>query len=345
MTRDKHIESDISRRRFAPCRVTPYPRSHPRVTAHDAINEFESAILSAEKVRPASFLLRVPLMTVLSLSRSLKVDPCHLLKKLPVSCSKSVRKTWYLAILMGPENAKALPWFYLPCRKAIYLFDAWPHEHDSILRFSGRFGVAHAFVSSSQAAERLDARSDTCRFHWLPEAVDPSVYRSLPVEEREIDVIQFGRRYELYHEAISDTLRDRGYSYRFQRSPTELLFRSRSDFINGLARAKISVCVPSSLTHPDRSGDIETMTMRYLQSMASECLVVGYAPKEMIDLFGYNPVIEIDHKSPQKQIIHLLRHYSEYKPLIERNASVVRTHHTWAQRWSAMRRVLEIAGD
>ena len=54
--------------------------------------------------------------------------------------------------------------------------------------------------------------------------------------------------------------------------------RRRDAFIDGLARSRVSICVPSSVTHPERAGDIETMTIRYLQSMVSKCVVLGRAP-------------------------------------------------------------------
>ena len=75
------------------------------------------------------------------------------------------------------------------------------------------------------------------------------------------------------------------------------------------------------------------MTMRYLQSIVSKCLIVGQAPKEMIELFGYNPVIEIDWTAPENQITSILNHYNEYQYLIEKNYLMVVNNHTWKHRW------------
>ena len=108
-----------------------------------------------------------------------------------------------------------------------------------------------------------------------------------------------------------------------------------------MAKSKISICVPSSITHPDRSGNIETMTVRYLQSMVSKCLILGRAPKEMITLFGYNPVIEIDSEDPEGQIISIINNYSNYFGLIEKNYQTVLEKHTWNKRWAEIKLLIK----
>jgi spore maturation protein CgeB len=74
--------------------------------------------------------------------------------------------------------------------------------------------------------------------------------------------------------------------------------------------------------------------------MASKCLIVGHAPKEMVELFGYQPVIEIDWKDPTGQIEYLLQNFDLHIPLIERNYREVMTKHTWADRFSQIKHIL-----
>ena len=50
----------------------------------------------------------------------------------------------------------------------------------------------------------------------------------------------------------------------------------------------------SSSPKPELAGDIETLTQRYWECMLSRIVMLGHAPQELIDLIGYNPVIEID---------------------------------------------------
>ena len=148
-----------------------------------------------------------------------------------------------------------------------------------------------------------------------------------------------GRKWDAFHNAIFEEMERKGYVYLYEKVKGEIVFPTRELFVDGLARTKISICVPSSITHPDRAGDIETMTVRYLESMASKCLVLGVAPKEMIELFGYNPVVEIDMKNPSRQIEDILQNYDSYIPLIERNYAEVANNHTWDNRYERMKAI------
>ena len=78
-------------------------------------------------------------------------------------------------------------------------------------------------------------------------------------------------------------------SYLCEKVMGEIILPTRAAFIDGLAPSKVSVCFPCNVTHPQRCGDTETMTQRYLQSMASKCLIIGHAPAEMTALFGLQP--------------------------------------------------------
>src|SRR5690606_6718308 len=107
---------------------------------------------------------------------------------------------------------------------------------------------------------------------------------------------------------------------------------TQEDFVNGLAEARISVCFPASDTHPSRAGGISKVTMRYFQSMASKCLIIGKAPDEMKYLFDYNPVIEVDNSEPEGQLEEILSNYEKYLPLIEKNYTEVLKKHQYKNR-------------
>jgi hypothetical protein len=199
--------------------------------------------------------------------------------------------------------------------------------------------VTTAFVSSSQACQQLRQSATACRFFWVPEGIDAGRYRYAPYAGKNIDVLHFGRRYEAYHQAVRHQLERDGKVYLYERTPSRLVFADRAGFVDGLARAKISVCVPCSITHPPRAMGIETMTLRYLQSIASKCLTVGHAPRELIAAFGYNPVIEIDYADPAGQLRWILNNFHDFVPLIERNHSHL-GEHTWTQRWHHMRALM-----
>jgi len=310
--------------------------------SNDTVTEFENEILSsaecvvAFKPRFLSFSFFVILYRVLrklGIYSIFSTAKCYL--KHPLKDKKHL-----FSIMMGLDEYKYRPYgiYTFHCR-SIYLFDAWPHDFDKIIDFVVNYKVDYVFVSASQSKSLLNKNIEKKIFHWIPEGIQPEEYDFFEYSNKTIDVLALGRKYDLYHDLIVDSLAEKGYTYLYELKKGELIFPTRQDFIEGLAKTKISICVPSSITHPERSGDIETMTIRYLQSMVSKCLIVGHAPKEMIDLFGYNPVIEINMSDPGGQIDAILKDFDTYIPLIEQNYQQVLQHHTWTNRWNQMKNI------
>ena len=315
--------------------VRPPHTPHP---AQDAVDEFDAAIAADPRVRLAKWegpFQRAAFVAASALFKYGGMGAAPVLPETPLTR----RDRQYFAVLMGPQFAKCMPHFLLPATKAVYCFDVWPDNRDRFVAFLNRFGVDYAFVSASQSAAYVRERVGA-EVHWVPEGIDPAPYRHRPLAERDVDVLQLGRKYDAYHERIVDGLERAGKTYLYERQKGAVVFPTREGFLDGLARAKVSVCVPSSITHPARSGDVETMTLRYLQSMAAKCLVVGHAPEEMVRLFGYNPVVEIDMGDPAGQLLDVLGHMERYADLVERNHRAVLERHTWAHRWRRIADVL-----
>ncbi|HEX2723680.1 MAG TPA: hypothetical protein VHM24_12255 [Gemmatimonadaceae bacterium] len=308
--------------------------------SHDTVVELETAILADSRVTPADISRPAEIM-VDTAARALRRAGADLGSLLRVSTRKGAAMDRdYMAVMMELDPVKTAPWFIHRARRSLYLFDAWPQRHAEIRRFVQTWGVDFVFVSSSEAAERLRASADRCGFFWIPEGVDPAKYQWRSFFEKDIDVLQLGRKYDAHHDVILPALSAAGKSYVYEREKGKIIYPTRAEFVIGLARSRISICVPSSITHPARAGDIETMTTRYLQSMASKCLVLGHAPAEMVCLFGYNPVVEIDMTNPAAQILDILENFEAYVPLIENNFSAVTESHTWKERWDRMAAVL-----
>jgi hypothetical protein len=220
------------------------------------------------------------------------------------------------------------------------MFDAWPCHHNSIVSFILAYKINYLFVNSHQVTLTLQKLLSNTKIHWIPEAIDPDSY--VYSENKTIDVLSFGRKYDRYHEVIHPYLTSNNRIYLFEKVKGEVIFKKRSDFIEALGNSRISICFPSNITHPERSGDIEVMTIRYLQSIVSKCLVIGKAPDEMIQLFGYNPVIEINWDNPVDQLDAILTNFDQYKILIEKNYETVINNHTWLHRWDLMKHSFKI---
>jgi hypothetical protein len=308
----------------------------------DVVKEFEKSILMDPRVdSPVSFGQLVS-KTSYYAWRMWNQFGSNIARASRMYSRRSSVNESYFTVLMGPNFPKCFPYFYFRGQKSLYLFDAWPQYHEMIEKFFDVFDVSFAFLSSSQVADRLQSMSRKTKCYWIPEGVDTTQYRFYPYEKKDIDVLALGRKYDAYHVQIAPMLANNHRTYLYERVKGEIIFPTREEFIDGVARSKISICVPSSITHPTRAGNIQTMTVRYLQSMVSKCLIVGHAPEEMIRLFGYNPVIEIEMQDPGKQLRSILRDYGDYVSLIEKNYCAVMEEHTWRKRWTQITGVMSM---
>jgi hypothetical protein len=312
----------------------------PYITFNDYdLHECEKAILSDEIVKPVTLPSRFYIRILKSTSKILELLKIKIIRstsndllKNPLSDSNHL-----FTLMIGPDFEKYFPFsYFISCNRSIYMFDAWPCHHDSIISFVLKNKIDHLFVTSLQATQTFKKYLNNTNVHWIPEAIDPECY--LYSNIKTIDVLSFGRKYDRYHNLIYSFLKNNNKVYLFERIKGEVIFEKRSDFINALGNSKISICFPSNITHPERAGDIEIMTMRYLQSIVSKCLIIGKAPEEMIKLFGYNPVIDINWNDPITQIDNILKNYDNYNYLVEKNYSTVINNHTWLHRWDLIKK-------
>jgi hypothetical protein len=311
--------------------------------SHDTVKEFEKVIFQTDEVCILEHysLFRYKLVYLfIRIFRKVKINI------IPSVCRSYKDKPWedskhMFTIMMALDEMKIRPFILNSLHnKSIYLFDAWPKDYERIQEFCKNYRINYLFVTASQSSRKLQTLLPDTQIYWLPEGIAPQCYHSEDYSNKTIDVLALGRKYDTYHLLIECSLEVKGYTYLYEHQKGQLVFPTQEEFIQGLARTKISICVPSSVTHPQRSGDVETMTIRYLQSIVSKCILLGHAPKEMIELFGYNPVIEIDMENPVEQLDEILKNYSDYIPLIEKNYQIVLKYHTWKDRWNQIKECL-----
>lgn len=256
--------------------------------------------------------------------------------KLPNISLPLYKKEMSFSMCMGIGDFRFfIKQYKLHTHNSVYLFDAWPIYYDMIEFFCKSLNISNLFCSSQIASENLGKRLKNTKVNWQPEAINVACYKQKDYNDRSIDVLQFGRNFSDIQERLANGLKEKSINYVYQKD--KLVFSTREDFINGLASAKISLCFPRSLTNPEIAHQQETMTARYLQSMASKTLIVGKCPQEMTHLFPYHPVVDLDLEHPDEHIKHLLDNYEDYIPLIERNYQEVKNHHQWINRWNNMK--------
>jgi hypothetical protein len=237
-----------------------------------------------------------------------------------------------LVPMMGLQESLLFPWA-LNHEVVPVIFDCMPHEFAQWQRLFQRLRIRTAFFTASAAAAHFNQVLPAGRWRWLPEAINLVDYSAAqPWATRPTQVLEFGRRYGKYHEVIALGLANASVRHVYEQRKGELVFATQADFLAGLGQAQISICFPQSMTHPERFGTVETLTQRYLESMASGCVLLGSAPGELIDLCGYNPVIDVDWTAPVAQLMALRAEPQQHAELRARNLDSVRRLGAWDVR-------------
>lgn len=294
-----------------------------KLPSFDAINEFQSSFENIDIVN------EVKSKTARRIIQKVIMYYPYILKKLKFK----QKYDDIFTILMSPHDIyKLYPLGFYSNRKHIYIYDLWKPQYKYFENCLNNLNIESVFFSSRETAEYFKDKFENIEtnFYWLPEAIGYNIYKYHDYEEKDIDILSFGRKYNEYHNLIVDFTREQNINYIYQKD--KIVFDTKDNFINGLSRSKISLCFPASITHAETTGNISKITMRYFQSMASKCLILGKSPYDMEYLFDYNPVIEIDEENPTKQIKEILYNYKDYIPLIEKNYNEVVTKHLYKNR-------------
>ena len=224
----------------------------------------------------------------------------------------------------------AWPWCYF-YEIVPVMWDVWPECFEPLVKFIKKNKVKLVFCTSSQQVEHLKERVKGLKAVWLPEGIDVASYPvGSQLFERPVDVLEYGRRMASVHDDILGHRFQRSINHAYARG-SDLLFPDFASMTAGIRSAKITVCYPQCDTKPWRAGTIETLTQRYWEGMLSGTLIAGRAPKELIDLCGYNPVITLGEQ-PARQIEDVLNHIEDYQELADRNRAYAEKNADWSTR-------------
>ena len=196
-----------------------------------------------------------------------------------------------------------------------------------------------AFFTQKQVAEYVTSKIPGIKCVHLPEGLEQNGYsKGLSLKERNIDLLEMGRLYPKLHFELL-RIQDLSLIHLYQKGP-ELLFPTFEDLSKALSDTKISFCFPRCDTHIEHAGSVETLTQRYWECMYSRTLILGRAPKELVDLLGYNPVIDINWDNVGLQILGILGNIEKYQPLVDRNYEYAVEFATWKSRIPFIEEVL-----
>lgn len=240
----------------------------------------------------------------------------------------------------------AFPFFYnyeiIPM-----LWDVWPNSWDSMFKDLKFFECRTVFVTVKAMAEKI-TKELNIQAYWVPEGIDPTGYeKGQELCNRNIDVYELGRQKKEYH-AILENLHQKNVIKQYYRNLysedgglQQLAFPTADDLQKSLSNIKIIVSFPQVDTHPVKAGGLDTLTQRYWEAMLSRCLIVGRAPGELIELIGYDPVVNVDWQEPEKQLETILNSISDYQELVDRNYAVALEKAPWSGRITEIIEILD----
>lgn len=212
------------------------------------------------------------------------------------------------------------------------IWDCWPCLDDRISSWLKKHQVKTAIFTSRQNAERIKKRFPEMNILVITEGIDISKYSpGKPLNEREIDLLEFGRGSNLNVNVNENCLR-------YVCTKKSGKFYTDEELFEMMGNSKVTIALPRCDTDTAIAGGVETLTQRYWENMLTRMVMVGRAPKELTDLIGYNPVIELDREHAIRQIQYILKHIEDYQYLVERNRKTALQLADWTLR---MEQVME----
>lgn len=227
------------------------------------------------------------------------------------------------------------------------LWDVWPEYWETLYADLRLLQCKIVFVTVRQMAEKLSADLGI-KAYWIPEGIDLNDYQlGKDLSQRNIDIYELGRQKREYNAVIENILQTGRVKslvrnkYAADGSLLELAYPTAEGLLQHLPKIKIIVCFPKCDTHPENANNLETLTQRYWEAMLSRCLIVGRAPKELTDLIGYNPVVDVDWSNPEEQLACILNHITDYQNFVNKNYDIALKYASWDNRIKQIKRILK----
>lgn len=237
------------------------------------------------------------------------------------------------------------PWLYFNtfadyvCYEVVpMIWDCWPYLFERVARFLEKKRVKTAIFTSSMTAELMRKRFPNMNILSVPEGIGVAPYLAgKPLKERTIDLVEFGRSNK---KVLSKGFADHNIVHKYSRTG-EWVFPTYKELYEGLADSKVSLTFPRCDTNPERAGNIETLTQRYWECMLSRVVMVGRAPFELVNLIGYNPVLEVKDRDAEDLVLDVVRHPDAYQELADRNREVALKYAGWDTRMETIMNFLK----
>lgn len=207
------------------------------------------------------------------------------------------------------------------------IWDCWPRYFEKVADWLKKYRVKAAIFTASYNALKIKERIPQLNVCTITEGIDITKYdEGKELKDRDIDLLEYGRIERNYFKKyVSGINHVNTKNSRGRMSTWEKLLYT-------ISTSKICVALPRCDVDPDFTGGIETLTQRFWEGMLSRCVLIGRAPRELIDLIGYDPVINIDRENAEEQVQDIVAHIEDYQPLVDRNREVALKMAPWEIR-------------
>lgn len=245
-----------------------------------------------------------------------------------------------MLMFVEPVSISFDTWPYYCTHEIIpMIWDCWPHYYDKMEKWLRKHKVRTAIFTSSKEMYEIVRRIPNLNAMHCPEAVDTSHYDGgVELKNRHIDLLEFGRSNKKFLSATFPTF----IKHICTKVNGEYIFNNQ-ELYAAMGDAKVVIALPRSMTDPNGSGGVETLTQRYWENMLSRNVMVGHTPQELVDLIGYNPVIELEN-NPCDQILYILSNIESYQNLVNKNREMALAKGSWDYRMRSIRTFLEKQG-
>ena len=208
------------------------------------------------------------------------------------------------------------------------IWDCWPKQVENVAAFFRKHQVKTAIFTSSQTADVFRRLFPQMNIQTITEGIKIDLYSPGNVlSDRKIDILEIGRKDGNFFKSPLPEGINHIKTGNFART-----FQSDEEFRAALADTKVTVTVPRCDVDKKTAGNIETLTQRYWECMLSRIVMVGRAPKKLINLIGYNPVIDWDGNDASPLVSDILENIGKYQDLVNRNYETAKKMASWEMR-------------
>lgn len=220
------------------------------------------------------------------------------------------------------------------------IWDCWPAKVEIVANFFKKNKTRTAIFTSSQTADNFRRLFPQMNILHITEGVNVNYYnKGKELKERKIDILEIGRKQaEFFKQSLPPNI-NHVKTGNFAR-----VFKSDEEFRAALANTKITINVPRCDVDKEHAGYIETLTQRYWECMLSRVIMIGRAPKELIDLIGYNPVVDWDGYDASSLVMQIINNLADYQVFVDKNYYTAMQYASWDIRVEKIIKYLQEKG-